>query len=258
VAYEDTCYTAPFLKEAIIRIDFSSPVESLSENLDKKLVKAALSKFPISEPQKIQTQELQFTGSNFSSNTKEITQWTFHGKNREKTLTIGPSSIAQVNKSYKTFELFIEDYLYFLTALEKLQPDLTISRVGVRYVNIIEATDGNPLEWKKYINERMLGIIDLGDKSEYVSRAFHILEYNFDSVNLKYQFGIANPDYPAPVKRKQFVLDLDAYTVGAMEIGDVEETIKDAHAKIQDFFELSITKATRDLMKPKKVKAAKK
>ncbi|SFP17334.1 TIGR04255 family protein [Ectopseudomonas toyotomiensis] len=249
--FEKVCYLDPFLKEAIVRIDFPEPCPALTERLSNKLTKTALSKFPISEPHKFQTQELKFTGQEFSSNSREMTQWVFHGKDREKALIINPDHVAHTNKSYKSYESFSNDFLSFVSALKEAQPDQVVNRIGIRYVNVIDLKEGNPLEWSEYINERMLGIIDLGYK-ENISRAFHILELNFDSMNLKCQFGIANPDYPATVKRRQFVLDLDASAVGAFDLDEIEKVIKSGHEKIQDFFENSITDKTRKLMKPAK------
>lgn len=251
--YDTVCYSVPFIKEAIIRIDFPAPAQCLSDTLHTKISKAALSKFPISEPQKIQAQEFQFSGAKeFSAKSRELTQWVFHGKNREKSIVISPKTVVLTSKSYRSYELFSGDFFYVIDALKDVQPDLPASRIGIRYVNIIDIPSGDPLEWKDYINEAMLGIMDLHKDKKKVARAFHILEYIFDQINLKFQFGVANPDYPAPVKRKQFVLDLDAYSLGAFELSEVPNRIELAHAHIQEFFELSITNKTRRLMKPKK------
>jgi uncharacterized protein (TIGR04255 family) len=47
-------------------------------------------------------------------------------------------------------------------------------------------------------------------------------------------------------------LDLDAYSAGAFDLGDVNAVINNAHAIIQEAFETSITDKTRKLMKQKK------
>ena len=97
----------------------------------------------------------------------------------------------------------------------------------------------------------MLGIIDLHGDKEFVTRAFHILEYNFDGQAVKFQFGIANPDYPAVVHRKQFVLDLDAYCHGSLQEHEVQDALRSSHEKLQKIFEESITAKARELMKQK-------
>ncbi|BCV48515.1 TIGR04255 family protein [Shewanella algae] len=122
------------------------------------------------------------------------------------------------------------------------------SRIGVRYINSIELTEKNPLEWSEYLNENILGIVSF-HACENISRVFHILEYNFDGQALKYQFGLPNPDYPAVIKKKQFILDLDSYFTGAFDEKDIYFCINQCHHKIQELFEKSITDKTRNLMR---------
>ena len=154
------------------------------------------------------------------------------------------------SRGYKTYENLLEDIDAPLKEFFSDYKDLTSGRLGLRYVNVIEVDDGNPLEWKEYLNEDMLGIIDFNQDKEFLTRMFHILEHNFDGLLVKFQFGIANPDYPAPVRKKQFVLDIDAYSHGAFEYGDISDFVAQAHEKIQSLFETSITDKTRDLMRP--------
>ncbi len=246
--YENICYKKPFLKEVIFRIDFPSPIEGLGNNLPQAISKAALKKFPISEPQKVQAQQFKITRENVQSQSTETTQWVFHGKNRNKHLTIANNAIIFSLKEYTSYEVFIEETKKILDEFYKKYKELSISRVGLRYINVIELNEENPLSWSEYINDGMLGVIDFHGDANHITRSFHILEYNFDGQAIKYQFGIANPDYPAVVRRKHFVLDLDSYFNGAIEQNEIYEYAQSAHEKIQDLFEKSITDKTRDLM----------
>lgn len=248
--YENICYKKPFLKEVIFRIDFPSPIEGLGSNLPRTISKLALKKFPISEPQKVQAQSFKISATNVESQKKETTQWVFHGKNRNKHLTIIENAIIFSYKKYKSYENFIEETKDIVDEFFKKYQKLSVSRVGLRYVNIIELNENDPLSWEEYINEGMSGVIDFYGNKNNITRSFHILEYNFDGQSVKYQFGIANPDYPAVVKRKHFVLDLDSYFNGAIEQNEIYECTERAHDKIQDLFEKSITDKTRSLMVP--------
>lgn len=249
--YENVCYKTPFLKEVIFRIDFPSSLDGVEKRLSKKLTKAILDKFPISEPQKSHAQEFQFSGQNIHAKTSEIMQWIFHGRNREKSLTIEPTSFVITVRDYKSYEIYIEELNHILTVLFDEYKDITAGRIGLRYVNLIDLNEPKPLEWKKYVNENILGIIDFHEEKQFLTRVFHIVEYNFDGLSVKYQFGVANPDYPAQIKKKHFVLDIDAYSHGAFDYGDILNSVEDAHKKIQDIFERSITNETRQLMKLK-------
>ena len=249
--YENIFYKKPFLKEVILRVDFPSPIEGIESNLPQAISKVALKNFPISESRKLHSQELQITGPSIQTKATEITQWVFHGKQREKQLIIEPTAITFFNKGYISFELFIEETRGIIGEFYKKYKELSSSRVGLRYINILDSDEKNPLDWSNFINKDLLGIIQFYGDQNSLTRSFHILEFNFAGQALKFQFGIANPDYPAVVRRKQFVLDLDSYFYGAIEEKEIYDCAQKAHEKIQDIYEKSITDKTRQLMKQK-------
>lgn len=251
--YTRVCYSKTFLKDVILRVDFATPLASLAKKLPSKLSKAALTRFPVSEPQKIMAQELQFSATGaVSSNSREETQWVYFGKNREKSIVIAPAVLVMRTGVYSTYEDMVDSFFSVFSVLAGIEPDMVISRVGLRYVNVIELPDGSPLDWDEYVDASLLGVVRGAYRKQNLSRAFHILEYAFDNINLKCQFGIANPDYPALMKRRQFVIDIDAYSSVSHDVDALHPVVDDAHAVIQDFFESAITDKTRRLMKSKK------
>lgn len=250
IMYEDKCYRKTFLKEVIFRIDFLSPLEAIEKSVPKSISKTILKRFPILEPRKAHTQEFQLTGPNLHARSSEMTQWVFYGKEREKSIVIDQNAIVFLVKEYKSYENLLEDIDGILKIFFSDFKEIAVARVGLRYVNVIEIDEPEPLVWKRYINEDILGIIDFHDEKQFLTRVFHIVEFNFDGLAVKYQFGLANPDYPALIKRKNFVLDIDAYSNGSFDYGDVMTCLEDAHKRIQDIFERSITDNLRQLMRP--------
>ena len=98
----------------------------------------------------------------------------------------------------------------------------------------------------------LLGAFELPDRTEELSRVFEIVEFNYGDSQLRCQFGMPNPDYPAPIRRKLFVLDLDAYRTGLMDPDEVPDLLDDFHARIKEIFEQSITDGLRRLMNGRK------
>jgi uncharacterized protein (TIGR04255 family) len=248
--FEKTCYKQPFIKEVILRFDFPSLIPEFEKGLPSKVSKTALRIFPIFEPQKVQTHEVQFGGEEAKTKITEKTNSIFHSLEKEKTLTISANAYVVQIRRYKTFELFTEDALQPLRALCETFPEISASRIGLRYVNVLDIKDENlnPLDWTKYVDPKLLGVTDFHEKSN-LSRAFQILEYNFNEDSLKFQVGIANPDYPAKIKQRQFILDIDASSVGAFDYQEMVSKINVGHERIQKIFEASITDATRAAMK---------
>lgn len=248
--HEKVCYKKPYLKEVIFRLDFGSRIEAFIRALPPKIAKAALQVFPLFEPQKEKRQEIKVSPNTFQTKTEDSMKWIYHGRNREKTLAITAESFIITNRKYQSFEAFRADFHHVLNALFEECKDLSVARVGLRYVNILDIPGDDPLAWSDYVNEEMLGIIDMHKDAQALIRVFHIVEFNYDGQHVKFQFGIANPDYPASIKRKQFVLDIDSSFTGALAQDDISRCVDSAHEKIQELFEESVTSRTRTLMEP--------
>jgi uncharacterized protein (TIGR04255 family) len=249
--YESVCYREPFLKEVIVRIDFSSAVEALATTLPLKVSNAALARFPLSEPRKAIAQELQLSAKAVKRKTQEFTEWNYYGRDREKRLVISPPLIFATYSRYASYEELKDDFLSVVSLLFAELPDLRASRLGLRYINHIEMPV-DPLRWDEYIDKRLLGLFQRFTDPQHVSRLFNIAEFNFDGLQIKFQFGAPNPDFPAPIRRPLFVLDIDGYLQGLQELQDLSANIDHAHERIQNFFEEAITERLREQMNAKR------
>lgn len=246
--YENTCYENPFLKETILRIDFPTNIPEIEKAVPTKVSNAVIKRFPILEPQQVHGHQVEFTPAGTKTKSVESTAWNFFGVERDKNLTISQNSFVLQVRNYKTYEQVIDDISEPLRLLCETFPDLRANRVGLRYVNVLDFGDEAPLDWSKYIDEKLLAFINF-HKSVNLSRAFQILEYNFDGDALKCQLGIANPDYPAKIKRRQFVIDLDGTALGGFDNQEIIVKVNSAHDRVQEFFESCITEETRAKMK---------
>lgn len=251
--YDDICYDQPFLKEVIVRVDFSSPLDALASTIPPKVSNAALACFPVSEPRKALAQELQLSANAVQHRRQEFTEWNYYGRDREKRLMISPAVIFATYSRYSTYEVLKDDFLSVLSVLFPTFPDLRASRLGLRYINHIETNDGNPLHWNEYVDERLLGLFARFTDREHVSRLFNITEFKYDDLQVKFQFGVPNPDFPAPIRRPLFVLDIDAYVQGLQDLGEISANIDRAHKQIQAMFEDSITDRLREVMRARRV-----
>lgn len=247
--YENTCYSKPFLKEVIVRVDFGSLIPAINQSLPTRIANAALTRFPISEPQKVLEQELQFAESGVQHRKAEITQWHYYGKNRDKRLAIASAFLFATYSQYTTYEDLKADFLTVLRILFEAYPDTRASRVGLRYINNLDVSSTNPFSWSPYINNGMLGLFDFFQDQEHLTRIFHIVESRFDDLNVKFQFGLPNPDFPSKIKKPLFVLDLDGYVQGLQDYPEIASNIDRAHERVQELFEHSITDELRRIMR---------
>jgi len=210
------------LEEVIIRVDFLKPVDSLIESMPPELNAAIMSSFPIAEPKDLIAEELQIKNEGVDRKRTAIKEWDFYGREREKRFCITRDFFFIVYTKYESFEVLKSEFLKATDVLFKIIPDLQGKRIGLRYINKIKVAEGDLFSWESIVNKNLLSIFDVPsdeDKSK-MARAFHNLELNYNNFNLRFQYGMHNPDFPAPIRQKLFILDFDAYYQGLISKDD--------------------------------------
>lgn len=242
------CYRQNFLSQVVARVDLVSPVAGVQTELPKELARAALEYFPIDEPRPVYTQELLVSKNELRARKHEFTEWNFFGKQREKRLTMMQTAFFVVYTKYQSYEQLRQEFLHTCEAFFECCGEAQPSRMGLRFVNEIRIEGTDPLEWSSYIDSELLHLLDYSVRGAQPIRLFHNLEFSFGEFNLTFNFGLHNPDYPAPIRQRVFILDFDAYYKGLLEPPDLAVLLDKYHRVIQERFEVSITDATRAVM----------
>lgn len=241
-------YERNYLTSVIVRIDFPSPVAELTGSLPNKVSKVATKEFPRKEPRKLIGQKLISTPSEMHMTRVEGVHFYFHGRDNEKILCIAPEFAWIEYKRFDTFEALKDTFMPIVAAFFKEIKDFQVSRLGLRYINNLALDEANPTEWGDYLDDRLLAVFRFTQDPKIIARAFHNLELNYGDMSLRFQYGMPNPDHPAPIRRKLFVLDYDAYYEGPLDENDVERYLTRFHDKIEESFEQSITDKLREEM----------
>ncbi len=243
-------YKKDFLKEVIVRIDFDTPLPIAIKGPAKNIYDTVKERFPITEEKKVMGKELLIGPDVTKERSIESKEWHYYGINREKHLTITPNMMVIEYNKYKYYEMLREDFLSVSDALFNAYPRLQVKRLGLRYIDNIDIPGGNPTEWDKYLKPELNTIFTIAENKETISRAFHVLEFNYGEDFLRFQFGMFNPDYPAPIKKKIYTLDYDMYVTKLLDKTDIGETLDHFHEKVNRFFEEIITGNLRKIMEP--------
>lgn len=243
---EEICYKKNYLSEVVTRIDFAAPIGALLSEVIPTDIHAAIKKhYSIYEPGKITEHGVHITDESVVSNKKEIQQWVYHGEDRDKTIIVSAYSFIVTFKAYKDYGDFKENIIEPLQKIIELERNVQIKRTGLRFVNIFSGFIQSFGEVINYfhpmISSSFSDLVDQGN----CSRNFLITEYIYDEIKLRMQSGIYNPDYPARIKKFDFIVDLDAYIDTPHITGNVESLIDDVHYKIQEKFEACITDKLR-------------
>jgi uncharacterized protein (TIGR04255 family) len=227
-------YRKPFLKEVIARLDFVSPVSIVKKTLPRELTKVVLPIFPISEPREFIAKDIQVSPKETKEKIRGGIDWLFHGEEREKTICINPSFIFISYRLYDSFNSLKNNFFPVVETLFEFSNDLQVNRFGLRYINTILLQENNAFDWDEYLNKKLLTIFEISEDKSKIRRAFHNLTLKDDDTMLVFQYGMHNPDFPASITKKNFVLDYDAYSEGLLDMGDIKGKIDIFHDKIEN------------------------
>jgi len=243
-------YKKDFLKQVIVRIDFDTPLPIVLEGPAKGIYDTVKERFPVTEERKVIGKEFLIGKNAIKERSIETKEWHYYGKNREKHLTVSPNVMFIEYNKYEYYEMLHDDFLSVSNAIFDAYPKLQVKRLGLRYIDNIDIAEGNPMEWDKYLKPELNSTFAIADNKETISRAFHVLEFNYGEDLLRFQFGMFNPDYPAPIKKKIYTLDYDMYVTKLLGKTDIEQTLNRFHEKVNHSFEEVITEELRKIMEP--------
>ena len=247
-----TTYKKNYLKQVIARIDFDRE-SRWGDRMPTPVKTAAKRHFPVQEPPGfIRTQKIQFDedGSRVTEDDRSR-QWIFHTRERDSHLTIAETHVVIVNDAHSSYAESLEPRLEPVwRAIRSSVDEAEIRRIGLRYINHIPAIGASKdlLDWKDIVSDSVAAVLGVPDPNAALARAVGVAEYSFGDYSLRFQFGMHNPDYPAPFAQKLFLLDYDCYAEAVVEDDDVFRLLSDFEKAISSMFELSIGGVLRSEM----------
>ncbi len=254
-SYENINYRKAFLRQVIIRADFLGTLSKIEKSFPPELAAQTANYFPISEPRDafVKEIEISMSGQGVKEKRQEFKEWRFHGKDREKTITFSPQFISISYNKYSKYDIMKEECLDIFAKFNAQFSDVKIGRLGLRYINEIDLSargidPDKPLDWNGYINNKLLSPFSFVEEPKSLTRLFYFIELFFGNFHLRCQVGMHNPDFPALIKKKIFILDFDAYEKSTIEFSELSSKLDSYHSKIQDMFEHSIERNLRNLM----------
>lgn len=251
-------YKNNYLSDVIIRVDFVSQEESLKHSLSSNVKNTCVRYFPVPETRQVETQQVVVSNLPGAQNTtvskEQLTEWHFWGLDKEKELCITSTCLFINVKRYRKYEELKDQFFHILESFTTEYSGVRINRVGLRYINQISLAPEKRLRkswhtyWSKYINESLVRNMSFPDNDSALARCMSSIEMNYGDHMLRFQYGAFNPDYPAPNKKNSFVLDIDVYTTGLIEISDVRNNVDTFHDNVITWFEKAIKADLRTKM----------
>ena len=141
-----------------------------------------------------------------------------------------------------------------LDAIAAQCPRMEIHRLGLRFINEIKLPEANAGPglgadfWERYINPWLLGGLRFAANDGALARHMCSTELNYGTDRATFKYGIFNAEYPKPNRRREFILDVDAYCHASLMPADVPAKLDDYHQAAVSVFEAAITDALRERM----------
>ena len=223
-------YRQNHLTTVILRLDFEQ-IPALTSIERTPFSERVRELFPHVNGIQLSTVVLNVNPSAETGINQQVTgmQWE-HRKHQDgaQVIFLSPThmSLEYRNGEYDHFPAFRAEFECGLQALTQTYPDIKVVRIGLRYVNQVRFADGNPLDWTDIIADQLIQSVFSGirDGASLV-RSMHQLQTKRNSIDTLFNYGIHNPEYPAPVSRREFVIDIDSYRSEAIALNEVVNQI---------------------------------
>lgn len=243
---ERILYKRNFLKNVIFRIDFLSDQKMFEQMTQKSNIDELKTRFEILEP--LQTiKNTDFT-INVDENTLEqrnieTKKYILRKKDQTASLSIEHNAIVIDYTNYSNADTLKED----IKVLSKVVTNVSITRIGLRYINYLECNKFGDINWDLYINSNFLKNHEI-DYKGLLMQSITVTDIKYKDYTIRFQHGIHNQNQPADRVKDAFVLDFDAYTSDISSDYNLERIVEEWNNQINYLFEISITQELRKIL----------
>ena len=175
-------------------------------------------------------------------------RWIFSAKDESRSLTVSSTMFSLEYTKYESMQATQDDFEFVWRKFRDTYQVDTLTRAGLRYIDKVARPSGNPLDWQGWISDRLLAATFAAEPpaGHKWARSMHALHWTEDDHRITLQFGIHNADeFPSPVVKREYVLDFDCSSVGAVEADEASACLTRYHGFLRDLFEQSIGDAMR-------------
>lgn len=254
--YSSICYRNSFLNQVIVRIDFVQFIQTnmvFDESIEKEILKIF--------PRRGKDQIIRFNSINVVFDQKNnglpnangeimegIQREYFTNDYRNKLILSNKFIVFEINQ-YTCFEDHMKWFQSILFALFQ-KNKVSANRTGVRYINIFDSSKIK-LQKNYFVSEiaSSLYVKINEEQTPCLIRSMHMDEYRVDGMTMNFRYGMFNPEYPNPLKKNDFALDIDFFSNEIIDsVDEILQVIDKGHCEIQVLFEQSITDSLREVM----------
>jgi uncharacterized protein (TIGR04255 family) len=243
-------YRRNFLSKVVCRLDFGE-VPALKGQAKPEFSTRIEQTFPIATGKPTAVVSLM-VGPKGSGIQQELSGMIWEHKKKSdgtQVLNLAPTflSLEYGTNDYDHFPPFRAELQLAFTELQALYQVAQVTRIGLRYINEIALQQGQALDWHGLLNPNLITSVKAGlPENLDLLRSLHQIHAQRDGMSLMFHYGAFNPDYPNPLVRRHFVLDIDASRSEPTLVGEVMQHIDRLNQYCETQFEASIENGLRE------------
>ncbi len=184
--------------------------------------------------------------------TQDKTAYNFTSTDSRWQVVLGKGALTLVTRQYDGWNNFSKHLHETLEALEQEYPPQFLTRVGLRFRNIIRksALGVTHKEWKQLLQQKWTGDLawagTAGEMKATHSEVLMGLNGGKDLVCIRH--GLV--PIAQPIQEMGYLIDHDFFVDGQFSMKEVPEKLKSYHQAAQRFFKLWVTDTLHQAMKP--------
>jgi uncharacterized protein (TIGR04255 family) len=185
------------------------PIFSIDNGLDSNFLSLSDSQF--NKPQEVKGIRFNVpTATLTEAKTTAVHQWILLPKDKKFKAMIDADSLEIKSNELISLTSFLTSVSPLITNFRQVYKDIQFTSIALRHIHIITINSGDPRMWNGYINDSILTPIPT-DFPEYANLAKIITQhvYNKEDFLVVFNYGMPNPEFPAKIARRQFVLDIE-------------------------------------------------
>lgn len=248
-------YPKNFLKQVILRLDFA-PLTALYSDKQPAYSEQIKDAFPLVKGSQIAHFVLALGSGAPVEQQKKGWLWQHSDSENDKkrrVVTLSPDYFSLESIGDGTYTGFAEFRQRFVSIYDKFVATFGVpvyTRIGLRFINEFEISEeGDALNWDGLLAADLAtGVKPAFARELRMTRSMHQVMGIKDDISCLINYGLHNPDYPNPIVRRQFVLDLDSSVSGEISEAETKRKIDALYEVGRDIFEASIDAGIRQRM----------
>lgn len=248
-------YKKNFITNFIIRFDYKPISDSVLEELQQTFEKQY--KFVINETKMVETGKIKvdfkMKESEYESDGIKKEYQLFNIERTER-LKFSKDMFVYETIDYTSYDQIKNKIKEFIDIASKNENEENFNRIGMRYINNIELPFSKReeiLDWKDYINKKIWNndqFVEIKTVIQNITVQEFKSKNEDDNVYFRLQTGLPNPNKPAEIICKKFLIDIDGYTMNVEKMSNALNKLQCIHDELTEIFDNCIERGLKSIM----------